>query len=197
MSPSRGGLRAVVLLCLAGAGLVLIGCSVAWVSVEAPDVVRTSIVKQSVDGAELAPGLRGLGWLGATAVVALVALRGLSRRALGALLVLDGAVAGVEAARWLSGSRLEDAGAEVLLGCTGLCLASSEQLAALTLHRFGVLAALLGAVLVLVAGVLTVARGHTWQGLGSSYEAPGGRAPEPVTDKGLWDALDRGDDPTA
>jgi len=48
-----------------------------------------------------------------------------------------------------------------------------------------------------MGGVLTVVRGRTWKGLGSSYEARGAKPVEPVTDKGVWDALDRGDDPTA
>ena len=55
-----------------------------------------------------------------------------------------------------------------------------------------------GGLLLLAAGALTAARGHRWAGLSDAYRTPAARAAEaPVTDKGVWDALDRGEDPTA
>jgi hypothetical protein len=60
------------------------------------------------------------------------------------------------------------------------------------------LLAALGGLLLLAAGALTTARGHHWAGLSAAYRTPAARAVEaPVTDKGVWDALDRGEDPTA
>jgi hypothetical protein len=50
-----------------------------------------------------------------------------------------------------------------------------------------------GGVLVAAAGVFTVVRGSRWPGMGSRYERRG----TPREDVPLWDALDRGDDPTA
>lgn len=51
----------------------------------------------------------------------------------------------------------------------------------------------LGGLVVLAAGVVTVRVGRSWPGMGSRYEAPARRRPG-QTD--LWDALDRGEDPT-
>ena len=59
-----------------------------------------------------------------------------------------------------------------------------------------------GGLFVAAAGLLTVVRGPVWPGMGSRYEAPGrvgstgGRTPARTTG-GMWDALDRGEDPTA
>ena len=48
------------------------------------------------------------------------------------------------------------------------------------------------------AGALTVLRGRSWPGLGQRYDAPAPRpVPEgPPTERALWEALDRGEDPT-
>jgi hypothetical protein len=76
----------------------------------------------------------------------------------------------------------------------GLALGASLQ------HAPGVwsLASALGGLLVAVGGVLTMLRGHRWGGLSEAYRTPAARAEHaPATDKGVWDALDRGEDPTA
>jgi hypothetical protein len=56
--------------------------------------------------------------------------------------------------------------------------------------------------LVLAAGVLAMARSRTWSAMGARYDAPSARAkaagptgPD-APPAALWDALDRGDDPT-
>jgi LPXTG-motif cell wall-anchored protein len=54
----------------------------------------------------------------------------------------------------------------------------------------------LGGLLVAGAGGLTLVRGRRWPALGTRYERPAGAARSPQTDAELWDALDRGDDPT-
>lgn len=56
--------------------------------------------------------------------------------------------------------------------------------------------ALAGALLLVVAGLLLVVRGRAMPKLGGSYQTPGAakRAADP--DKELWQALERGDDPT-
>lgn len=190
------GLRRAVLLSLAGAALLLAGAGVTWASAEHADPVTSGVVQRSASGSDLAPGVRAVGVAAAVAVVALLATRGWGRRAVGALQVLLGA-GGVLAAAPFLGDRLQHEALGRLLGCTRLCVLSQEQLRSLAVHRYGVWLALLGALLVVAAGALTAVRGGGWAGLGSSYDAPGAGAPEPVTDKGVWDALDRGDDPTA
>jgi uncharacterized membrane protein (TIGR02234 family) len=63
------------------------------------------------------------------------------------------------------------------------------------------LATVLGGLLVAAAGGLTLARGRDWPGMGARYDRPSGSArpgsARPETEAALWDALDRGDDPTA
>lgn len=51
-----------------------------------------------------------------------------------------------------------------------------------------------GGAILCATGVLVALRGPRWSALGARYDAPSER---PVTDTDLWDALDRGDDPTA
>jgi uncharacterized membrane protein (TIGR02234 family) len=57
-------------------------------------------------------------------------------------------------------------------------------------------------VIALIGALMVVVRSRTWPALGQRYEAPGGESkPEPVAaqaigDRGVWDALDRGEDPT-
>ena len=52
--------------------------------------------------------------------------------------------------------------------------------------------------LVAVAGLLIGARGHAWAGLSARYDAaPADSSPPQPGDVALWNALDRGDDPTA
>src|SRR5690606_42153824 len=59
------------------------------------------------------------------------------------------------------------------------------------------LAAGLGAPLMLAGGVLAVARGGRWAGMSDRYERAADRPrAQPDGDRALWDALDRGDDPT-
>ena len=54
-------------------------------------------------------------------------------------------------------------------------------------------AAVVGGLLVVDAGVLVLARGASWPGLGARYH----RSPEPAaTAVAMWEALDRGEDPT-
>jgi hypothetical protein len=52
---------------------------------------------------------------------------------------------------------------------------------------FGPSLTALGALVVVDAGVLTILRGRSWPGLSARYER---------TPSGMWDALDRGEDPT-
>jgi uncharacterized membrane protein (TIGR02234 family) len=58
--------------------------------------------------------------------------------------------------------------------------------------------AVLGGLLLLASGLLLAVRGPGWSGLSSRYETPAARrVTAPAGDAGTWDALDRGEDPTA
>lgn len=58
-------------------------------------------------------------------------------------------------------------------------------------------ASAVGGLLLLTGGLLTMLRGYRWGGLSDAYRVPAATADQaPLTDKGVWDALDRGEDPT-
>jgi hypothetical protein len=178
----RRELWLAVVVCAAGAGLVLWGSSGTW-STLTPVGHQPGVVAVPSSGRTLYPAVAALGWLALAGSLALVALRGPLRRGLGVLLVLAGGVVALDVVIALGNTeQLPDAGAESFALRTG---------------TGWILLALLGAVLVALAGGFTAWRGGDWVGLGSSYDAPGAAPEPPVTDKAVWDALDRGDDPTA
>jgi hypothetical protein len=99
------------------------------------------------------------------------------------------------------------AGAGALLATRGLVRAAVGVLMTLcglglvagAVARFAAgwpLVAALGGLLVAGAGGLTLARGWDWPGMGTRYERPTRETAKPQTEAELWDALDRGDDPT-
>ncbi len=61
----------------------------------------------------------------------------------------------------------------------------------------GLLSALLGAVLLAVAGVLVARLGGRLPTLGARYRPAGARGASGDRDKDMWDGLSRGEDPTA
>lgn len=185
------------LLCVLGAFVVLGGAGRAWVLVGAASPLLESR-EVGVTGADLAPGLRALGLVGLAGVPALAASRGRGRQLVGLVLLLVGACVMAVVVR-LELSRL---------GLGGMALVSDPVREAggasgesFDLTVWSVLTAFGGLVL-LLAGLLVMVRGGQWAALGRRYEAPAAReevaAPDaPVAERELWEALDRGEDPTA
>ncbi len=150
------------------------------------DIVGVS--GRTVDGAVTALALVAL-----AGVVAIIATKGVARRVIGALVALSGIaliwrIVGAMPA--VDTQRARD-----------LVRAAHPQVAGFphvaTHVVWGVLS-LVGAVLVLAAGLLTVARGGQWAGLSARYDR-GEVDPEQArarADASLWTALERGDDPT-
>jgi uncharacterized membrane protein (TIGR02234 family) len=195
MSSEGRSLRLHLALLLVGALLVLWGCSLAWLSSTMPDSISLTPVRLRRTGAELRPALRALGFVALAGVPAVVALRGFTRRLVAALIgVVSGVVVALVSFDALRYRRQPGVGDLAI----GPCRPGSE-LCTIQLHRpvAGPALVLVGVLLLLAAGVVAAARGGQWQGLGSSYDAPGGVPERPVTEMGVWDALDRGDDPTA
>jgi uncharacterized membrane protein (TIGR02234 family) len=182
------GLRLAVLLALAGSGAVLVAAGQSWVRFRLPDTLAVGLPSLHERGRTLVPGAAALGWLGLASAVALVAVRGRVRVVVGAVVLASGIAVAVLDARWLAGGSDELRATEPSWSARA---AQGERLLAWPV------VSLVGGVLLGAAGGLAALRGRAWQGLGSSYEAPVARPVETVTDKGVWDALDRGDDPTA
>ncbi|WP_052424206.1 Trp biosynthesis-associated membrane protein [Nonomuraea candida] len=170
-----------------GCLLVLVAAGRAWVRVlQGADVAAPA-------GGDLSPALSPVALAGLAGVVAVLATKGLGRRLVGALLALCGLGAG--AATWAA---LDGGGVtawlreqNVLQGAAGIPWESAPLWPAVSA---------VGAALMLAGGVAAIVRGGRWAGMSARYDRgaakPGGAAGRPEDDKALWDALDRGDDPT-
>ena len=191
---ARRELRTAVLLCLVGSGLALLSVRRDWIAYPASGGLTIHEVRAGVRGTAVAGLAEALSLVGIAGVVALAATRRLGRVVVGALVALAGAGVVAQVVHLVVaglGHRLATA------GCSGLCLVPAERYDASPSWAWPVLT-VVGGLLMTTGGCLVAARGRRWAALSSSYEAPVGRpvAP-PATDKGTWDALDRGDDPTA
>ncbi len=186
---------------LLGSVLVLVSTSRAWLTVRLPQPLPLPVLVEHVTGAQVVPGARALALVALAGVAALFAARRTGRVVVGVLVLLSGA--GVV---WLVARALVDPAA-------ALARAQSGPLRGVGVTgspSFGgwpwVTGA--GAVLVVLAGALVAVRGRRWAALSATYDAPGsapapaepapaeGTGDGPAPDKAVWDALDRGDDPT-
>lgn len=201
--PKPVGTRAKInaaLLAAAGAGLILASDGRGWASATVTAPIRLHV---QTSGSSLTSLPYALGLAGLAGAVALFAVRRIGRYLVGAALL--GAGAGTVAAVAANLGRLDSAQlartAEQTLG------ANSAQLGPVSNTAWPYVT-LAGGVLVALAGVLTLARGHSWTGLSSRYErhaaksapTPPTATPTPAAEptvRELWDALNRGSDPTA
>jgi hypothetical protein len=166
---ARRELRVAVLLCLVGSALVLFALSRTWYSVVDSQQLTIDAVRTAVKGTKVVSGAAALGYVGLAGVVALAATKRWGRVVVGVLVLAAGVGIVVDVAQ-----------ASVPSGASGWAMLTVT-----------------GGVVLALSGVLVAARGRTWAALSSSYEAPAVRAEEPpATDKAVWDALDRGEDPT-
>ena len=197
MTPRRE-LQVAVGLCLLGSLLVLIGLAGTWLTYRTGgDAVR--LTSHAESGGAASSLTRALGLVGLAGVLALAATRSWGRVVVGALLLLAGVGVVASVVMFFDA----DVNGLVASACDRLpagCLAANGAPDGPTLgdrHALAALPSFAGGVLMALGGALVAVRGRRWAGLSSSYEVPAARPVEPVTDKATWDALDRGDDPTA
>jgi uncharacterized membrane protein (TIGR02234 family) len=192
----RGQLLLALCCCLLGGAVTLVGVGRAWVQGRA---VQGSLqVPLRVAGSSLAPAVSALAVAGLAGGLAMLAVRGRVRAALGACLLTCGSVgAAVTAAQARPGpsTLAEHAGAAL-----GSASASAERMTG----TWWPWVSLVGSLLYAGGGGLAAARGARWPGMSARYTTvpatvggPGPAAP-PVPDQALdqWRALDRGEDPT-
>src|SRR5690606_872418 len=170
----RSGLAAAALLCAASAALVLLAAGRTWAVRVEDRLAPLPDARTALTGGDLVAWLPSLGWAALAAAAALPAVRGHARRGLGGLLVVAGAamVLAAGVAGWRTG------------GAPGWPALGS-----------------VGAVAGAVAGGLALTRGGDWPAMGARYERRAAARPRAdATPAGrehlLWEALDRGEDPT-
>ncbi|RRO16031.1 hypothetical protein EIL87_13205 [Saccharopolyspora rhizosphaerae] len=185
---SKGLLWSVLLLVLAGAGALWGASGLPWASQRFSTPMGTETTS-SATGAVLRPELGPMALAALAAVAAVLATGGLLRRLVGLLIALAGALLAWRVYQHVSGAAVTFGG-DVPAGSTPIGELSSSP--------FGPVLMALGAVLLVVAGLLVVVRAGRMPAMGARYSAPG-TAKERVSqdpDRRLWNELDAGRDPT-
>ena len=183
------------LLALAGGGLGLVATTRPWVHA----VVLESVLGQRktivVSGKDAAPAVVAVALVALAAGVALLLARTSGRRVIGLVLVLAGAaqVAATTSTVGQPRSSVTDQVARAV-GATG----STDVSVTVTGWPW---LAVVGGVLVVLAGVHTVLRARRWSAPTGRYEATATAdgtpdAADHPEGSDAWDALTRGDDPT-
>ncbi len=177
--------------CVAGAALVLLAAGRRWATVTY-DQVPGAPGAVTLTGGQLVGHLTSSALAAAAAAIAVLAVRGAWKRVIGAVVSLCG-VAVVLGVR--SGVR---AGAVTAAAADHGTLAAAGAGTASIAPLWPAIAIGGGAVLV-AAGLVAIAVAGRWPGMSGRYDrVPAAGARSAVSaDRALWDALDRGDDPTA
>jgi uncharacterized membrane protein (TIGR02234 family) len=181
---NRRELLVAIGLCLVGAALVLLAMSRPWLTYHLAAAAPLPSREVDIAGARLAPGARVLGLVGLAGVAALPASRRRGRTVVGLLLALAGAGLVADLIRVLS---------DPLAAVARADLTDATRRGSTSLGGWPYVA-MLGGLLILAAGALVVVRGRRWEELSARYDAPTEQAPP--GEASLWDALDRGEDPT-
>lgn len=204
MNPRRE-LSVAVLLATAAGAVGLLAGSRPWFDLT---VVRDSPLppaEATVAGGTVSPLVPGLSLVVLAAAAGLLATRRWGRVLIGLAVLAAGVGMFVATAPWLgdvSGARVQELAAAVNLPSGAVGDARAD----------GPLVALAAAVLAVATGALTAVRSRRWPALGSRYDAPaptarasptgtpgppaGPTKATPASDREVWDALDRGEDPT-
>jgi uncharacterized membrane protein (TIGR02234 family) len=205
-----------------GAGVVLLAVREQWAQAvfTQPKPLPPQVI--DVSGNDLVPLAGALALAALAGLAAVIATKGVLRRAAGVLLALFGAGAGaavmasVSAATVVSvaASKVASPEAAAVSGAAGSTTSGSTGGSAFVVsgstgHAIMTgtpwhVAVILGALLIFVAGLATALRGPDWPVMSARYDAPGGndarggaagpgRAPDSAT---MWESLNGGEDPT-
>jgi uncharacterized membrane protein (TIGR02234 family) len=183
---SRRGLLIALALCLLGASVVLVAAGRSWVTAAgAVDLAAGLGVR--LTGRTVAAAVPALGLVALGGTVAMVAARGRLRVLVGALLTLVGGWTSWLALRIIADP---DAAARSADGVGAVAAGSADVTG-------WAWAAAVGGLLVAAAGLLAAVRGPGWPAMSARYDRPtlAQRAGVPPEVQ-IWEALDRGDDPT-
>jgi uncharacterized membrane protein (TIGR02234 family) len=191
--PARREYGFALLAGAVGAGLIILAVRQQWArAVFTPPKPLTPQVVD-VSGADLVPLAGALALAALAGLAAVIATRGVLRRAAGVLLALFGAGAGAaimtsySAATVISvaASKVASPGSAAVTGAAGSTTSGSTGGGALVVSGSAAqafmtgapwhVAVLAGALLVFVAGLATALRGPDWPVMSARYDAPGAR----------------------
>ncbi len=210
----------------AGAGLILLAVRERWAQAvfTPPKPLAQQVV--GVSGNDLVPVAGALALAALAGLAAVIATRGILRRAAGVLLALFGAGAGAAVTTTITAATVVSVAAShvaspesaAVSGAAGSTTSGSPGGAALVLTGTGHavmagtpwrLAVMAGALLIFAAGLATALRGQDWAVMSARYDLPrrrtdGAAAPDPRgapprrpgDSASMWESLSGGEDPT-
>lgn len=194
MSPKRE-LGTAVGAVLAGATLAVLGAGRAWLSGSAAAGPGLPVIELAPTGRALAPGVVALSLVALAGLLALAGTRGRGRVGVGIVVALAGA--GVAVLAGTSGA-VGDVEATAYERASAALGTSAPSVTGVAGTPWPLVTSAAGA-LVAAGGVLISLRGPRWAGLGRRFEssasAPAPAEPGPG-ERRIWDALDRGEDPS-
>ncbi|MEV5411781.1 TIGR02234 family membrane protein [Thermopolyspora sp. NPDC052614] len=201
------------LVCAAGAGAVLLAAGREWARVRYGAGGGSPLGLVTLTGSDLAAYLGPAALASLAAVVAVLVARGMWRRLIGVVVALGGVAAVLGAFTGVRRDTILAAAAErsALSAAGGAAYEAGAAWPAVTVA---------GGIILVGAGIVAVARASRWPGMSERYERRGAGSPPPARgpraagsapgsaagsamgaradrERELWDALDRGDDPTA
>jgi uncharacterized membrane protein (TIGR02234 family) len=200
---TRRELVVAVLMCALAGALALSSSAQPWVDVTITREVPLPPTAEVLSGGQAAPLVGACGLLLLAAAVAVIAVRGAGRMAVGLVVAVAGGVLGWSGLRGVTGGL--DLDVTDVTSAVGL---GPAQVTGDPVVGWPALALVAG-VLAVLAGLLVVLRGRSWPGMARRYERGTGpsrpartpaRPGRPESDEdrhqAAWKALDRGDDPT-
>lgn len=184
----RRELAGTVLLMVLGGALILLAAGRSWVTATVPRQLPFPALRLALTGHALHPPLTGLAVVALIAAVVVLVVGGWLRRALGVLVLLLAGWSGWYAVRGIGGPSTGR-----VLQLAGDRLSQPSGRPVVQSHPVWAVLTLIGAVCLLLAGLMLLARSGGWRiGLSSRYGAPA----EAAAAGDPWRQLDRGEDPT-